>query len=51
MARFLVVAHETTVTSPKLLKQVRAVMEQEGEAEFVLLVPGAARGQFVDGVG
>lgn len=38
MARYLVVAHET-VTNPKLIKQVRAVKEQEGEAEFVLLVP------------
>jgi hypothetical protein len=38
MARYLVVAHET-VTNPQLLKQVRAVREQEAEAEFVLLVP------------
>ena len=38
MARYLVVAHET-VTNPELLKQVRAVKEQDGEAEFVLLVP------------
>jgi hypothetical protein len=38
MARYLVVAHET-VTNPELLKQVRAVREQDGEAEFVLLVP------------
>lgn len=38
MARYLVVAHET-VTSPALLKQVRAIQEQDGEAEFVLLVP------------
>jgi hypothetical protein len=38
MTRYLVVAHET-VTNPELLKQVRAVKEQEGEAEFVLLVP------------
>jgi hypothetical protein len=38
MARFLVVAHET-VTNPNLLKQVRAVREQEAETEFVLLVP------------
>ena len=38
MTRSLVVAHET-VTNPELLKQVRAVKEQEGEAEFVLLVP------------
>ena len=38
MTRYLVVAHET-VTNPELLKQVRAVREQEGEAEFVLLVP------------
>ena len=38
MARYLVVAHQT-VTNPKLLKQVRAVKEQEEEAEFVLLVP------------
>ena len=38
MTRYLVVAHET-VTNPELLKQVRAVREQAGEAEFVLLVP------------
>ena len=38
MTRYLVVAHET-VTNPELIKQVRAVREQEGEAEFVLLVP------------
>lgn len=38
MTRYLVVAHET-VTNPVLLKQVRAVKEQDGEAEFVLLVP------------
>jgi hypothetical protein len=38
MARYLVVAHET-VTSPELLEQVRLVREQDGEAEFVLLVP------------
>ena len=38
MARYLVVAHET-VTNPALLKQVRAVREQDEEAEFVLLVP------------
>jgi hypothetical protein len=38
MTRYLVVAHET-VTNPELLKQVRAVREQDGEAEFVLLVP------------
>ena len=38
MTRYLVVAHET-VTNPELLEQVRAVREQEGEAEFVLLVP------------
>jgi hypothetical protein len=38
MTRYLVVAHQT-VTNPKLLKQVRAVREQDGEAEFVLLVP------------
>ena len=38
MTRYLVVAHET-VTNPELLKQVRAVREREGEAEFVLLVP------------
>lgn len=38
MARYLVVAHET-VTNPELLKQVRALKEQDGEAEFVLLVP------------
>ena len=38
MARYLVVAHET-VTSPELLKLVRAIREQEEGAEFVLLVP------------
>jgi hypothetical protein len=38
MARYLVVAHETA-TSPELLKQVRAVREQQEGAEFVLLVP------------
>ena len=38
MTRYLVVAHET-VTNPELLKQVRAVKEQDAEAEFVLLVP------------
>ena len=38
MTRYLVVAHET-VTNPELLKQVRAVREHDGEAEFVLLVP------------
>jgi len=38
MARYLVVAHET-VTNPKLLKQVRSVMNDDPEAEFVLLVP------------
>ena len=38
MARYLVVAHQT-VTSPELLKQVRALREQEKDAEFVLLVP------------
>lgn len=38
MARYLVVAHET-VTNPELLKKVRALKEQDGEAEFVLLVP------------
>ncbi len=38
MTRYLVVAHET-VTNPDLLKQVRAVKEEDGEAEFVLLVP------------
>ena len=38
MTRYLVVAHET-VTNPELLKQLRAVREQEREAEFVLLVP------------
>ena len=32
MTRYLVVAHET-VTNPELLKQVRAVKEQEREAE------------------
>jgi len=38
MARYLVVAHQT-VTNPQLLKKVRAIREQEEEAEFVLLVP------------
>ena len=38
MTRYLVVAHET-VTNPELLKQLRVIREQEGEAEFVLLVP------------
>jgi hypothetical protein len=38
MAQFLIVAHET-VTNPQLLKQVRTVMDQDPEAEFVLLVP------------
>ncbi len=38
MTRYLVVAHET-VANPELLKQVRAVREQDAEAEFVLLVP------------
>ncbi len=38
MTRYLVVAHET-VTSPELLKQIRALREQEKDAEFVLLVP------------
>ena len=38
MTRYLVVAHET-VTNPELLDQVRAVREQDAEAEFVLLVP------------
>lgn len=38
MTRYLVVAHET-VTNPALLKQIRAVREQDGESEFVLLVP------------
>ena len=38
MTRYLVVAHET-VTNPELLKQVRAVREQDAAAEFVLLVP------------
>lgn len=38
MARYLVVAHQT-VTSPELVKAVRAVREQDAEAEFVLLVP------------
>jgi hypothetical protein len=37
MSRYLVVAHET-VTNPELVKQVRVVREQEGEAEFVLLI-------------
>jgi len=38
MARYLVVAHET-VTNPELLRQVRAVRDDDPEAEFVLLVP------------
>lgn len=38
MVRYLVVAHQT-VTNPKLLEQVKAVQQQDEEAEFVLLVP------------
>ena len=38
MTRYLVVAHET-VTNPALLKQIRAVREQDRDAEFDLLVP------------
>ena len=38
MARYLVVAHQT-VTNPRLLEQVKAVQQQDEEAEFVLLVP------------
>ena len=38
MARYLIVAHQT-VTNPQLLKKVRELRKQEGEAEFVLLVP------------
>jgi hypothetical protein len=38
MSRYLVVAHET-VTNPELLNQVKAVMSQDRQAEFVLLVP------------
>jgi hypothetical protein len=38
MNRYLIVAHQT-VTNPQLLKKVLTVREQEGEAEFVLLVP------------
>lgn len=38
MARYLIVAHQT-VTSPQLLSWVRELREQEGGAEFVLLVP------------
>ena len=38
MARYLIVAHQT-VTSPQLLSRVRELREQEGDAEFVLLVP------------
>ena len=38
MTRYLVVAHET-VANPELREQVRAVREQDAEAEFVLLVP------------
>jgi hypothetical protein len=38
MGRFLVVAHQTA-TSPELVKQVRALREQDEDAEFVLLVP------------
>ena len=38
MARYLVVAHET-VTNPELLKQVKAVQQEDPQAEFVLLVP------------
>jgi hypothetical protein len=33
-----VVAHET-VTNPELLKQVKAVQQEDPQAEFVLLVP------------
>jgi hypothetical protein len=38
MARYLIVAHQT-VTSPQLLRRVRELRDQEGGAEFVLLVP------------
>ncbi len=38
MAKYLVVAHET-VTNPKLLDQLRAIKEDDAQAEFVLLVP------------
>jgi hypothetical protein len=38
MARYLVVAHET-VTNPELLDQAKAVMKEDPQAEFVLLVP------------
>lgn len=38
MARYLIVAHQTA-TSPELLRQVRAVGEQQEGTEFVLLVP------------
>ena len=38
MARYLVVAHET-VTNPELLDQLRAIQEDDQQAEFVLLVP------------
>ena len=38
MSRYLVVAHET-VTNPELLRQVKAVMKEDQQAEFVLLVP------------
>jgi hypothetical protein len=38
MSKYLVVAHET-VTNPELLNQLRAVQEDDQQAEFVLLVP------------
>jgi hypothetical protein len=38
MARYLVVAHQTA-TNPRLLDQIKAVQQQDEEAEFVLLVP------------
>jgi hypothetical protein len=38
MAKYLVVAHET-VTNPELLDQLRAIQEDDQQAEFVLLVP------------
>jgi hypothetical protein len=38
MSRYLVVAHET-VTNPELLAQVKSVIQQDRQAEFVLLVP------------
>lgn len=38
MAKYLVVAHET-VTNPELLDRLRAIQQDDQQAEFVLLVP------------